>query len=69
MKTYELLDTEAENMGMLQTDITEEVIIKEWPIFYEESDDCGVDTFADYLSDKYPGTTSHRFCVDSIIGI
>ena len=69
MKTYELNDSDNESMGILQTDVAEETIIREWPIFYAESEDCGVDTFAEYLSDKYTGTTSNRFYVDGIIGL
>lgn len=67
MKVFQLNDSDNESMGLIETDLPETTITKEWLPFYLESHDCGADTFAEHLNTKFPESTSRRFFVDAEI--
>lgn len=66
---FQLLDSDGETEGILETDVKEDVITKEWEKYYNEfeSDNLGVEEFIEQMQEKYPENHFERVFFDAII--
>lgn len=67
MKVFQLMDSDNESMGLIKTNLYESTVTREWKDFYLSSEDCGADTFCEYLNKRHPHGKSERFFVDAEI--
>ena len=71
MKTYQLADTDGENVGLIRTDLNEDTLTKEWDDFYNNEelalDVNETEAFVDRMTEKYPSNYFERFFIDGVI--
>ena len=68
MYYFSLVDYDFENIGILETNLSKEIIDIEWSHYFiaENSDHC-IEEFIELLREAYPANHFNRFFLDSII--
>ena len=68
MKTYQLVDLDGENFGLIKTNFQSDIIKKEFEEYYNsDTEELGPEEFIEKLSEKYPNDIFERFFIDEII--
>ncbi len=68
MKYFNLVDHDGESMGILETNLSFEIVYLEWSVYHEiETDDYGIEEFIELLDVAYPSNHFTRFFIDDVI--